>query len=226
MVSPRIQFDLLQQPTATYDYPEQRVAFGVRFFEIFFSVIALALLWPLILMQWIWIKLGSPGPGTFWQQRVGQGGECFWFVKLRTMYADARERWPHLYAYHYNPEQLEKLHFKVERDPRVTLQGRWLRASSLDELPNFWNVITGDMALVGPRPEIPEMLPYYSGEMLMKFSVRPGITGLAQVSGRGRLSFQETVEYDLEYVRKQSFLFDLKIIWLTLVKMAARDGAF
>jgi lipopolysaccharide/colanic/teichoic acid biosynthesis glycosyltransferase len=82
------------------------------------------------------------------------------------------------------------------------------------------------MALVGPRPEIPEMLPYYSGEMLMKFSVRPGITGLAQVSGRGRLGFQETVEYDLEYVRKQSFLFDLKIIWLTLVKMATRDGAF
>jgi len=226
MVSPRIQFDLLQQPTATYDYSVQRVAFGVRFFEIFFSVIALALLWPLILMQWIWIKLGSPGPGIFWQQRVGQGGECFWFVKLRTMYADARERWPHLYAYHYYPEQREKLHFKVERDPRVTLQGRWLRASSLDELPNFWNVITGDMALVGPRPEIPEMLPYYSGEMLMKFSVRPGITGLAQVSGRGRLSFQETVEFDLEYVRKQSFLFDLKIIWLTLVKMAARDGAF
>ena len=226
MASQQFRFDVIEQPAAAYDYPRQRVALGVRLFEIWFSVMALALLWPLILMQWIWIRLGSPGPGFFWQQRVGQGGECFWFIKLRTMYTDARERWPHLYAYDYSREQLQTLHFKVECDPRVTPQGRWLRASSLDELPNFWNVITGDMALVGPRPEIPEMLPYYAGEMLMKFSVRPGITGLAQVSGRGRLSFQRTVDYDLEYVRNQSFLFDLKIIWMTLVKMAARDGAF
>jgi lipopolysaccharide/colanic/teichoic acid biosynthesis glycosyltransferase len=226
MASPQIQFDILEQSTTTYDYPQQRVAVGVRLFEILFSVVALSLIWPLILVQWLWIKLGTPGPGIFWQQRVGRGGECFWFVKLRTMYADARVQWPHLYAYDYNPDQLQRLHFKVECDPRVTPQGRWLRASSLDELPNFWNVITGEMALVGPRPEIPEMLPYYRGEMLRKFTVRPGITGLAQVSGRGRLSFQETVELDLEYVRKQSFLFDLKIIGLTVLKMAARDGAF
>jgi lipopolysaccharide/colanic/teichoic acid biosynthesis glycosyltransferase len=226
VASPQLNYELIQEQQANYTFPEVRIGLGVRVFEIVFSVIALAFLWPIILLQWLWIKSGTPGPGVFHQQRLGLRAERFNFVKLRTMYVNARQRWPHLYAYDYNPVQLEKLHFKVERDPRVTPQGRWLRASSLDELPNFWNVIKGDMALVGPRPEIPEMLPYYSGEMLAKFSVRPGITGLAQVSGRGRLSFYKTVEYDLEYVRKRSFLFDLKIIWCTVVKMVLRDGAF
>jgi lipopolysaccharide/colanic/teichoic acid biosynthesis glycosyltransferase len=226
MASSQMQYQLLQEQAVAHDYPQEHVGFAMRCFEICFSLLALFFLWPLILMQWTWIRLGTPGPGLFRQQRLGRGAECFSFFKLRTMYVDARQRWPELYAYDYSPTELEELHFKVERDPRVTPQGLWLRASSLDELPNFWNVIKGDMALVGPRPEIPEMLPYYSGDMLLKFSVRPGITGLAQVSGRGRLSFFKTVEYDLGYVRKRSFLFDLRIIWLTLVKMICRDGAF
>ncbi len=226
MASPQMQYELVQEQAVAYEFPKERVGFAIRSFEICFSLVALFFLWPLILMQWAWIRLGTPGPGLFRQQRLGRGAECFSFFKLRTMYVDARLRWPELYAYDYSPTELEGLHFKVERDPRVTPQGQWLRPSSLDELPNFWNVIKGDMALVGPRPEIPEMLPYYSGEMLLKFSVRPGVTGLAQVSGRGRLSFFKTVEYDLEYVRKRSFLFDLRIIWLTLVKMICRDGAF
>ena len=111
-------------------------------------------------------------------------------------------------------------------DPRVTPQGEWLRKSTLDELPNFWNVLRGDMALVGPRPEIPEMLPYYEGEMQLKFRVRPGITGLAQISGRGRLGFYETVKYDVEYVKNRSFRLDLKILLITIYKIVARDGAF
>ena len=226
MASPQMQYEVLQEQVITYDYPRERVGLGIRFFEISFSLVALFFLWPLILLQWVWIKLGTPGPGLFRQQRLGRGAERFSFFKLRTMYVDAHQRWPELYAYDYNAAELEQLHFKVERDPRVTPQGRWLRPSSLDELPNFWNVIKGDMALVGPRPEIPEMLPYYSGDMRLKFSVRPGVTGLAQVSGRGRLSFFRTVSYDLEYVRKRSFLFDLQIIWLTIVKMICRDGAF
>jgi lipopolysaccharide/colanic/teichoic acid biosynthesis glycosyltransferase len=108
----------------------------------------------------------------------------------------------------------------------VTPQGHWLRKSTLDELPNFWNVLTGRMALVGPRPEIPEMLPYYGGDMLLKFTVRPGITGLAQISGRGRLGFHETVALDVEYVRRRSLTLDLKIILLTIQKIVTRDGAF
>ena len=114
----------------------------------------------------------------------------------------------------------------LAEDPRVTKEGDWMRRTTLDELPNFWNVLTGEMALVGPRPEIPEMLPYYRGEMLLKFSVRPGITGLAQISGRGRLSFRETVALDVKYVKQRSFWMDAKILLLTVYKIVVRDGAF
>src|SRR5262249_48951335 len=148
------------------------------------------------------------------------------FVKFRTLYADARVRFKELYAYQYTQEQLETLRFKVERDPRITPQGEWLRRTTLDELPNFWNVLKGDMALVGPRPEIPEMLKYYTPEMAVKFAVRPGITGLAQISGRGRLGFYETVRLDVEYVRTRSFRTDLRILFLTVQKILVRDGAF
>ncbi|MEQ1848165.1 MAG: sugar transferase, partial [Nitrospira sp.] len=128
--------------------------------------------------------------------------------------------------YRYSPNELLDLKFKNDNDPRVTPQGRWLRRLSVDELPNFWNVLTGDMALVGPRPEIPEMLPYYKGEMLEKFLVRPGVTGLAQISGRGRLGFYETVDLDVSYVRNRSFLLDLRIMARTVALIILRDGAF
>jgi lipopolysaccharide/colanic/teichoic acid biosynthesis glycosyltransferase len=142
------------------------------------------------------------------------------------MYLDAREKFPNLYAYQYDHQQLQELKFKVRKDPRVTPQGSWLRKSTLDELPNFWNVLVGEMALVGPRPEIPEMLPYYRGKMLKKFSVRPGITGFAQISGRGDLGFYETVDLDVKYVEDRTFLLDLKILFFTLLKAVTRDGAF
>ncbi len=111
-------------------------------------------------------------------------------------------------------------------DPRVTPAGRWLRKSTLDELPNFWNVITGEMALVGPRPEIPEMLRYYNDEALKKFTVRPGITGLAQSSGRGNLLFLEGIELDIQYVENRSLALDLKIIWKTVSGILRQEGAF
>jgi lipopolysaccharide/colanic/teichoic acid biosynthesis glycosyltransferase len=150
----------------------------------------------------------------------------FRFVKFRTLYADAKTRFPHLYAYKYSSEELKGLRFKVENDPRVTRVGQWLRKSSLDELPNLWNVVTGDMALVGPRPEIPEMLPYYQGEMLKKFTVRPGVTGLAQTSGRGRLGFYETVDLDVEYVHLRCALLDIRLLLRTVRMVVLRDGAF
>jgi lipopolysaccharide/colanic/teichoic acid biosynthesis glycosyltransferase len=181
---------------------------------------------PVILFQWAIIRFGTPGPGLFFQHRVGVGQRLFRFVKFRTMYVDARERFPHLYAYRYSSDELPSLKFKSDDDPRVTPQGRWLRRLSVDELPNFWNVLTGEMALVGPRPEIPEMLPYYKGEMLEKFAVRPGVTGLAQISGRGRLGFYETVDLDVYYVRNRSFLLDLRIMTRTVALIILRDGAF
>lgn len=197
-----------------------------RAFEIVFALLVLTAGMPVMLLIALIIRLDSPGPVLFFQKRVGRGGKLFTFVKFRTLYADARERFPELYAYKYSAEELSELKFKVEPDPRVTRQGNWLRRTSLDELPNFWNVLTGEMALVGPRPEIPEMLPYYHDEMLLKFSVRPGVTGPAQIGGRGRLKFYETVERDLEYIRKRSFRYDLWVIYETIKKVLVQDGAF
>lgn len=202
------------------------VPFVLRLFEVSVAGIILLVGLPAMVGQWAIIRLGTPGPGLFFQHRVGVGQRPFRFVKFRTMFSDARERFPHLYAYRYSPDELLSLKFKSDDDPRVTPQGRWLRRLSIDELPNFWNVLTGEMALVGPRPEIPEMLPYYKGDMLEKFSVRPGVTGLAQISGRGRLGFYETVELDVLYVRNRSFLLDLRILLKTVAMIIIRDGAF
>jgi len=202
------------------------VSFWQRAVEISVAVIALLLFLPVMLIEAIIIRLDTPGPALFRQQRVGLNRKPFTFVKFRTLFNDARERFPELYRYQYTAEQLPELYFKVFPDPRVTPQGRWLRKTSLDELPNFWNLLTGEMALVGPRPEIPEMLPYYKGRMLHKFRVRPGITGLAQISGRGRLTFYETVEYDVQYALNRTFWLDVKIVLKTLWLICVRDGAF
>jgi lipopolysaccharide/colanic/teichoic acid biosynthesis glycosyltransferase len=198
----------------------------VRVFEITVALIAIVIGSPIMLIEAFIIRRGTPGPALFFQTRVGAFGAPFRFVKFRTLYHDARERFPELYAYSYAPDELETFKFKIEDDPRVTPQGKWLRKTSLDELPNFWNVLKGDMALVGPRPEIPEMLSYYSRDMLLKFSVRPGITGLAQISGRGRLSFKDTVALDVDYVRRRCLLLDLQIVAKTICLCITRDGAF
>jgi len=197
-----------------------------RLFEATVALAVLVTFLPIAIAIAILIRRGSPGPALFWQQRVAKNGRLFWFVKFRTMYVDARTQFKDLYRYKYSEEELAGLRFKVERDPRVTREGAWLRRSTLDELPNFFNVLTGDMALVGPRPEIPEMLKYYKGEMWDKFSVPPGVTGLAQCSGRGELKFHETVDLDLEYVRRRSWQLDLWIIWRTFVGVLTREGAY
>ena len=198
----------------------------MRLFEIITSASVLIVTAPLMLAIAIIIKVETPGPILFFQKRIGRNGKLFTFVKFRTLYADARERFPELYAYSYDEPELEGLQFKVVDDPRVTPQGKWLRTTSLDELPNFWNVLMGDMALVGPRPEIPEMLPYYKGIMLEKFLVRPGVTGYAQTCGRGHLGFYETVRYDLRHVREQSFIAGLHVIFKTIKMVLIRQGAF
>jgi exopolysaccharide production protein ExoY len=202
------------------------VSMAFRCFEIVVAATALLLCAPILAIIAIIVRTGTPGPSLFVQDRLGLNGKPFRFVKFRTLYADAKQRFPSLYTYKYSQQELLDLKFKASGDPRITRQGAWLRQSSFDELPNFWNVLTGDMALVGPRPEIPEMLPYYEGEMLRKFSVRPGITGLAQTSGRGRLGFYETVAFDLQYVDKRSISSDLKIILKTIRMVFLRDGAF
>ncbi|MFQ5511454.1 MAG: sugar transferase [Candidatus Krumholzibacteriia bacterium] len=226
-----------------------------RLFEIVVSTLALAVSLPAIVIVAIVVRVDSPGPPLFFQRRVAKSklmsGEdllesdeyeivgprvspdrmywvpqAFWFVKHRSMYADARERFADLYDYNLTSDQVAKFQFKVPDDPRVTRVGRWLRESTLDELPNFWNVIRGDMSLVGPRPELPQMIANYRHEQMSKFTVKPGITGLPQISGRGRLAFQETVAYDVEYVARKSLALDVKILFATLWKVVTRHGAF
>lgn len=202
------------------------ISFAVRALEIAVASVLLVLTLPLMLLVALIVRLDSPGPVVFRQVRIGRDGRLFRFAKFRTLYVDARERWPHLYAYCYTADEVAALHFKLKNDPRVTRVGRWLRKSTLDELPNLWNVLVGDVALVGPRPEIPEMLPYYDDRTLAKFSVRPGVTGLAQVRGRGDLSFRDTVALDVEYVHTRSLRLDIEILVRTLVCTVLRKGAF
>jgi lipopolysaccharide/colanic/teichoic acid biosynthesis glycosyltransferase len=141
------------------------------------------------------------------------------------MYSDAATRFPELYAYRYDESELHALFFHLENDPRITRVGRFLRKTSIDELPNLWNVLRGDISLVGPRPEIPQMLLYYGDAASEVLSVQPGVTSLAKVSGRDQLSFAQTLELDLEYVRRRSFLLDLEILARTVVTVLKREGA-
>lgn len=215
-----------------------------RTFDIFISLSVLILTMPIMIGIAILIRLDSPGPALFWQVRMtkkfgdlkntGAGkdrsgamaGHPFKFVKFRTMYIDAKERFPELYKYNYTHEEISTIKFKVDNDPRVTSIGLFLRKSSLDELPNFWNVLTGDMTLVGPRPEIPEMSRYYTDEQLKKFAVPAGVTGLAQVKGRGHLSFQDTANLDALYAMTHSLKGDIEILWGTVLAVVTGKGAF
>jgi lipopolysaccharide/colanic/teichoic acid biosynthesis glycosyltransferase len=142
------------------------------------------------------------------------------------MYVDAMERFPEMYKYDYTPEELKKLYFKIPDDPRLTRFGSRLRKTTLDELPNLINVIKGDMNLVGPRPDIPEMIKYYEQWERKKFTVKPGVTGLAQINGRGLLNFKKTLERDVEYVENRSLWMDIKVLMKTIKVSLLRIGAF
>jgi lipopolysaccharide/colanic/teichoic acid biosynthesis glycosyltransferase len=173
------------------------------------------------------IKFTSQGPALFRQPRVGKGGGVFVFYKFRTMHFDARERFPDLYAYdEHTRTTFEEMLLKTKDDPRLTRLGRILRTTSLDELPNLINVLKGDMSLVGPRPELPEMVCQYLPRELAKFSVKPGVTGIWQVSGRGLLPNVLQLIADVEYVRRRSFWFDTWILLRTVAVVIRRVGAF
>jgi len=160
------------------------------------------------------------------RRKIDLLGNPFTFYKVRTMYSDAKERFPELFAYKYTKGEIKSLKFKSENDPRVPGWAKRLRQTSIDELPNFINVLLGDMSLVGPRPDIPEMIKYYTDVQKIKMHVKPGITGLAQIRGRGHLSFRETLKYDIEYVRNRSLMLDLKIIARTILTIFTANGAF
>ncbi len=169
--------------------------------------------------------LKAPG-GTFDPAQTYLVPKVFRFVKFRTMYSDAQQRFPELYAYEFPTDEFHTRRFKDEDDPRITPLGYHLRRLTIDELPNLWCVLTGEMRLVGPRPEHPNLLPYYNADEMYKFAVKPGITGLAQINGRGLLTFGETIAWDLEYVRTRSVWLDIKILFKTAWCVLIRRGAF
>lgn len=194
--------------------------------DFFLAIVFFIVSIPAMVLIGLIIKMDSPGPVIFSQIRIGKNLRLFRFYKFRTMWHDAKLRFPDLYNYQLMSDKVDTFKFKTTDDPRLTRFGRYLRKTSLDELPNFINVIRGDMSLVGPRPEIPEMLPYYQKEEMVKFTVKPGITGYAQVMGRGLLTFKQTIKYDITYVSCQGFLVDIKTMIWTIYVVLRGFGAF
>ena len=224
-------------------------------FEIVAAALALAAALPLLLIVAALICWDTPGPALFFHRRPGRsitalgrelrgrtdvrpppGGyeaDRLYFVpsyfnlpKFRTMYADSRTRFPEYYAYKFASGEFHRQYPTNRHDPRLTPVGRILRKLSVDELPNLWCVLAGQIRLVGPRPEAPEVLPYYTPEEMYKFACKPGITGLAQINGRGLLNWGETLAWDLQYIRTRSVWLDLRIIAVTLKHVITRHGAF
>ncbi len=185
------------------------------------AALGLALFSPLIFITAAWIKTTSPGPVFYKQLRVGQNGRRFWMYKFRTMVADADQKKKEL----LHKNEMSGPVFKMTDDPRITKVGRFLRRISLDELPQLFNVLLGEMSLVGPRPPLPEEVFHYRLEHRRRLSVRPGITCLWQVSGRNNVDFEEWMKMDLAYIDGWSFWQDLKILFRTLPAVLTANGA-
>jgi lipopolysaccharide/colanic/teichoic acid biosynthesis glycosyltransferase len=226
-----------------------------RGFEIVVAIIGLAVGLPFVLIAAAVIRCDSRGQALFFHKRParsimvrgrnlagrtdllpppdGYEPDALYYVpsyfilpKLRTMHSDARSHFPELYAYDFVPGEFHRQYPTHQNDPRVTRVGRLLRKLSIDEVPNLWSVLVGDMRLVGPRPEAPEVLQYYTPQEMYKFACKPGITGLAQINGRGLLNWGETLAWDLQYVRERSIALDVNIVVVTLKRVITRRGAF
>ncbi len=196
--------------------------FGKRTLDLIGALVALVVSTPLMLFAALAIKLESRGPVFYRSTRVGRRGKPFTFYKLRSMVNGADQHRHHLS--HLN--ECDGPVFKISNDPRVTGVGRFLRTTSLDELPQFWNVLRGDMSLVGPRPPLPEEVSHYLPWQMRRLDVRPGITCLWQISGRSRIGFEEWMRLDLEYIKRQSFPMDLRILLRTIPAVLSREGAY
>lgn len=193
-----------------------------RAIDIIVSATLLVALMPALLLLAIGVRLTSGGPALFVQTRCGLRGQPFKFYKLRSMVSDAEARKRELL--HLN--EVSGAAFKIAHDPRVTRFGRFLRRRSLDELPQLWNVLIGDMSLVGPRPPTPGEVLTYTPRQAQRLSVAPGITGLWQVSGRNKIqSFERWVELDLTYIENWSLWLDLRILLRTLPVVLRAEGA-
>lgn len=193
-----------------------------RVLDLTITLMALPMLLPLMLITALAIKLDSPGPVIFRQTRVGKWGQPFTCYKFRSMHIDAEQKKLALLS----QNEADGPVFKMQNDPRVTRVGRVIRKLSIDELPQFFNVLMGDMSLVGPRPSLPMEVQEYQFDFVRRFEAVPGITGLQQVSGRSDLDFQRWMELDLEYVAKRGIRQDIYIILKTIPAVLFGRGAY
>ena len=198
--------------------------FTKRAFDLVLSGLLIVVLSPLLLVIALIVRFGSPGPVLFRQPRVGRGGVSFDMLKFRSMVPDAEARLATLQLEHRDAGNA--VMFKMKDDPRVTRIGRFLRRYSLDELPQLFNVFAGSMSLVGPRPPLEREVSAYEEHVHRRFLVKPGITGLWQVSGRSDLSWEDAVRLDLYYVENWSMAGDLVILWRTVKAVFTKDGAY
>lgn len=199
-----------------------------RTFDIFFSVFCLIILSPIFFIIGLLILFTSPGKMIYSHERMGRGGKTFRCYKFRTMYLDADQRLTDLLKQDPNLLKEWQQTYKLKNDPRVTSIGNILRKLSLDELPQFWNVLKGDLSVVGPRPVVREEFEKYFGTKGYKIlSIRPGLTGLWQVSGRSDITcYDKRIQLDEYYVDHRSFLFDLVLILKTIPVMLGQKGAY
>jgi exopolysaccharide biosynthesis polyprenyl glycosylphosphotransferase len=186
------------------------------------AALALLVLSPLLLAIALAVGVSSPGPVLYRQERVGINGRSFTMLKFRSMVQDADRQVDAL----RDDNISDGLLFKLRSDPRVTPVGRWLRRLSLDELPQLFNILGGSMSLVGPRPPLPSEVARYDSSVSRRLLVKPGLTGLWQVSGRSDLPWEEAVRLDLRYVENWSLALDLLILWKTARAVLSRSGAY
>jgi exopolysaccharide biosynthesis polyprenyl glycosylphosphotransferase len=196
---------------------------GKRLVDITVSTLMLVVLLPVFILVALAIRLESSGPALFRQTRVGLHGQTFTMWKFRSMYCDAEARKAALEA---SNEMQGGILFKMKNDPRITHVGRIIRRLSIDELPQLWNVLRGDMSLVGPRPAVPSEVRQYSLEQRDRLDARPGITCTWQVTGRSEIPFDEQVMLDIDYIRRQSVRNDLKLLVKTVPAVISGRGAY
>ena len=207
----------VHQPLGVYH------AFGKRAFDLVFALALLPILAPIIFGLWLYSRRDG-APGLFGHARIGQKGKIFKCWKVRSMVADAESR---LEAYlKANPEAAKEWarDHKLTNDPRITRFGHFIRQTSLDELPQIWNVLKGEMSFVGPRPVVTKELEKYGQDLPSYLAQKPGITGLWQVSGRNDVSYNERVQMDVDYFEKCSFFLDVKITCKTAFSVLGRTG--
>jgi lipopolysaccharide/colanic/teichoic acid biosynthesis glycosyltransferase len=202
----------------------------MRSLDILAAGLALLVLSPLLLVVAILVRLDSRGPAIFRQERIGRGLKPFRVAKFRTMRQGVAADPHRAYVEEMIREESEaegrqKPMMKLAEDPRITKIGHFLRRTSIDELPQLWNVLRGEMSLVGPRPPIRYEVDAYPARAYRRFAVRPGLTGLWQVSGRSLVTFAEMIDLDCEYVERRSLLLNLKIILLTVPTVLGGKGA-